>query len=126
MSRSFVRIFFGQTAEADQSARSHSTMSTAGRTFWAKSAAKDNEPWFAVKDLAATLGFKDAFSATEHLDDDEKLNRPVAGIHRGLIFINESGLYSLILKSRKPEAKAFKKWATSVWSFQLSARTVPI
>lgn len=63
---------------------------------------KDNEPWFVAKDLAEVLGFKDAFSAAQHLDSDEKLNLPVEGINRGLIFVNESGLYSLILKSRKP------------------------
>jgi anti-repressor protein len=59
------------------------------------------------------LGFKDAFNVAEHLEPEEKLNPPVAGINRGLIHVNESGLYSAILRSRKPEAKAFKKWVTS-------------
>lgn len=49
--------------------------------------------YFAAKDLAEVLGFKDAFSATQMLDADEKLNLAVQGINRGLIFVNESGLY---------------------------------
>lgn len=47
------------------------------------------------------------------LDTEDRLNLAVQGINRGLIFTNESGLYSLVLRSRKPEAKAFKKWVTS-------------
>ncbi|MGI2801585.1 BRO family protein [Bacillus cereus group sp. BfR-BA-01360] len=69
--------------------------------------------WFVAKDVAAILEFKDAYSLTQHLDEDEKLNLPLEGFKRGAIIINESGLYSAILRSRKKEAKAFKKWVTS-------------
>ena len=73
----------------------------------------DGEPWFVAADLldALTLDRK----ALERLDDDEK---GVNSIHtlggdQQMTVINESGLYSLILTSRKPEAKRFKKWITS-------------
>ncbi|QEL88507.1 phage antirepressor [Bacillus mycoides] len=69
--------------------------------------------WFVAKDVAEILEFKDAYSLTQHLDEDEKLNLPLEGFKRGAIIINESGLYSAILRSRKKEAKAFKKWVTS-------------
>ncbi|MEK5115452.1 phage antirepressor [Bacillus sp. FSL R5-0677] len=69
--------------------------------------------WFIAKDVAEILEFKDAYSLTQHLDEDEKLNLPLEGFKRGAIIINESGLYSAILRSRKKEAKAFKKWVTS-------------
>ncbi|MGY4559496.1 phage antirepressor [Bacillus thuringiensis] len=69
--------------------------------------------WFVAKDVAEILEFKDAYSLTQHLDEDEKLNLPLEGFKRGAIIINESGLYSAILRSRKKEAKSFKKWVTS-------------
>ena len=75
---------------------------------------KDGEPWFVAKDIAGALGFRDAFNAVQHLDSDEQANLPLAGFARGATIVNESGLYSLILRSRKPEAKAFRKWVTSV------------
>ncbi|MEH7541775.1 phage antirepressor [Bacillus thuringiensis] len=71
------------------------------------------EVWFIAKDVAEILEFKDAYSLTQHLDEDEKLNLPLEGFKRGAIIINESGLYSAILRSRKKEAKSFKKWVTS-------------
>ncbi|WP_348658893.1 phage antirepressor [Heyndrickxia faecalis] len=73
---------------------------------------KDGEPWFVAKDVASILEFKDAFSMCQHLDDDEKQNLQLEGFKRGAIAISESGLYSAILRSRKPEAKEFKRWIT--------------
>ena len=75
---------------------------------------RDSSHWFIVKDIADALGFRDAFSAVQHLDPDETANLPLEGFSRGAIIVNESGLYSLILRSRKPEAKAFRRWVTSV------------
>lgn len=75
---------------------------------------QNNEPWFVAKDVAVILGFRDPYTATRYLDDDEKLLHPlnVSGQHRETTIINESGLYSLILKSKKSEAKQFKRWIT--------------
>lgn len=64
--------------------------------------------WFIAKDVAEILEFKDAYSLTQHLDEDEKLNLPLEGFKRGAIIINESGLYSAILRSRKKKQKHSK------------------
>lgn len=74
----------------------------------------NNEPWFVAKDVAEILGFRDPYTATRTLDDDEKLLHTicVSGQNRETTLVNEPGLYSLILKSRKPEAKQFKRWVT--------------
>lgn len=73
------------------------------------------EPWFVAKDVCEVLELAEVSNAIKRLDDDEKLTRTlfVSGQNRGVYLINESGLYSLILTSRKPEAKVFKKWVTS-------------
>ncbi|WP_272032945.1 phage antirepressor KilAC domain-containing protein [Oceanobacillus kimchii] len=73
---------------------------------------KDNETWFVAKDVAKILHFTDAEAMTRYLDSDEKQNLQLVGFKRGAIAINESGLYSVILKSRKQEAKDFKRWVT--------------
>ncbi|NDV11658.1 BRO-N domain-containing protein [Crenobacter caeni] len=76
---------------------------------------RDGEIWFVASDVAAALEYRDAEVATRYLDDDEKgytdLVYPSGA--QSVIIINESGLYSLILKSRKQEAKRFKKWVTA-------------
>lgn len=73
-----------------------------------------SDPWFVAKDVADSLGYSDAYEMTKRLDSDEIQNRQIAGYgNRGVNLINESGLYSAILGSRKPEAKEFKKWVTS-------------
>jgi prophage antirepressor-like protein len=61
------------------------------------------------------LGYVDTEVALRKLDNDEKLTRKTysSGQNRNMLFVNESGLYSLILKSRKPQAKQFKKWITA-------------
>lgn len=72
------------------------------------------EPLFVAKEVCDALGLKDTQSAIRKLDDDERLMRKVyaSGQHREVIVINEPGLYSLVLRSTKPEAKAFKRWIT--------------
>ena len=77
---------------------------------------KDGDPWFVAKDVSDALGFTRATDAIKYLDEDEKgvMNHHTPGGIQPMSTINESGLYSLILRSRKPEAKAFKKWITSV------------
>lgn len=70
--------------------------------------------WFVVKDVSDILGFSEASAMTRTLDEDEKgLHniQTVQGVQK-LAVINESGLYSAILRSRKSQAKAFKKWVT--------------
>ena len=76
---------------------------------------KEGEPWFVAKDVADILDYSEASAMTRHLDDDDKesVKLTVRGQEQEFILVNESGLYSAILKSRKPEAKAFKKWVTS-------------
>lgn len=75
----------------------------------------DGEPWFVASDVADALDHSDTSKAVSRLDDDEKLTRTMfaSGQNREVLVINESGLYSLILTSRKPEAKKFKKWVTA-------------
>ena len=75
----------------------------------------NNEPWFVVSDIACLLGYRVARDAIRILDADEKDEHIVLtlGEPQKLAIINESGLYSLILMSRKPEVKRFKKWVTS-------------
>ena len=74
------------------------------------------EPWFVGKDVAEILGYTNASKAlTDHVDNDDKLNNETLSSlgQRGGWLINESGLYSLILSSKLPTAKKFKKWVTS-------------
>ena len=76
----------------------------------------DGEPYFIGKDVAEILGYTNPQRAIrEHVDDDDKgVNEMVTpgGIQQ-LVCINESGLYSLILSSKLPKAKEFKRWVTS-------------
>ena len=74
------------------------------------------EPWFMSKDMADILGYTNTAKAIrDHVDDEDKLTERIvlSGQNREVIFINESGLYSLILSSKLPNAKAFKRWVTS-------------
>ena len=75
---------------------------------------KNGEPWFVAKDIAIVLDFRDAEVACRTLEEDEKgtLNVCTLGGNQQMTGINESGLYHLILVSRKPEAKKFRKWVT--------------
>lgn len=74
----------------------------------------NGEPWFVAADVANILGVGRVQDSVRYLDDDEKGKCPVdtpSGT-QDMTTISESGLYSLILRSRKPEAKAFKRWVT--------------
>ncbi len=76
----------------------------------------DNEPYFVGKDVAEVLGYERADNAIRnHVDDEDKLMHQISasGQNRSMYLINESGLYSLILKSKLPTAKQFKRWVTS-------------
>ena len=77
----------------------------------------NDEPWFVGKDVAEVLGYQNASKAlTDHVDDEDKLNNVSLSSlgQRGGWLINESGLYALILSSKLPQAKEFKRWVTSV------------
>lgn len=77
---------------------------------------KDGEPWFVGKDVAEALGYTDPNKAiVMHVDEEDKLNDKTASSlgQRGGWLINESGLYSLVLSSKLPGAKQFKRWITS-------------
>lgn len=72
----------------------------------------DNEPWFVSRDVTDALGLDR--TATRRLDDDEKGVRSMhtQGGEQEVSIITEAGLYSLIMASKKPEAKRFKRWVT--------------
>jgi len=76
---------------------------------------RDDEPWFVLSDVAIILGFSRSRDAGRILDDDEKgahiLRTP--GGDQEVTIISESGIYALALKSRRPEAREFRKWVTS-------------
>lgn len=74
------------------------------------------EPWFVGKDVAAALGYVDTAQAIrKHVDDEDKgvVEATTPGGKQKITTINESGLYSLMLKSKLPGAKKFKRWVTS-------------
>ena len=77
----------------------------------------DDEPYFVAKDVATILGYKKSRNAiANHVDDFDKKDAPIQGPLGGtqkVTIINESGLYSLILSSKLPNAKKFKRWVTS-------------
>ncbi len=75
----------------------------------------DDQPWFVASDVALALMYSEAKDMTRNLDDDEKGRQivPTLGGEQEMLVINESGLYSAILRSRKAEAKRFKKWITA-------------
>lgn len=78
---------------------------------------KDGEPWFVGKDVAQILRYSDVNKAIAmHVDnEDKKLNDKTSSSfgQRGATLINESGLYSLVLSSKMPKAKEFRRWVTS-------------
>lgn len=76
----------------------------------------NNEPWFVGKDVADVLGYADTNQAIrKHVDNEDRLTRRFDGTgqSRDMTIINESGLYSLVLSSKLPSAKKFKRWVTS-------------
>lgn len=75
----------------------------------------DGEPWFIAADVCRALELDNVTNAVRRLDDDEKALISIKGISRGndeVTAVNEAGLYSLVLSSRKKEAKEFKRWVT--------------
>lgn len=74
----------------------------------------DGEPWFVAADVCRALEIGNPSMAVERLDDDEKGISTIdtLGGKQRMTIINEPGLYSLVLSSRKPEAKAFRRWVT--------------
>lgn len=81
---------------------------------------KNGEPWFVGKDVAEILGYKDTSDALKkHVDKEDKVllkageTPTLKSSNFGMYIINESGLYSLILSSKMPKAKEFKRWVTS-------------
>ena len=88
-------------------------------SFTVRTILKDNEPWFVAKDVCDVLGISNNRDALAALDEDEKSNvgkNDVSNIevpNRGLSLINESGLYALVIRSNKPNARKFRKWITS-------------
>lgn len=73
-----------------------------------------DKPYFIAMDIARALEYQDTEAMTRRLDSDEIQNLQIVGFgNRGVSVINESGLYNAILGSKKPQAKAFKKWITS-------------
>lgn len=75
---------------------------------------RDDDPWFVAADVCAALGISRTDDGVRRLDDDEKGTASIRtpGGAQEMTVVNESGLYSLVLGSRKPEAKPFKRWVT--------------
>lgn len=98
---------------------------------------QNGEPWFIGKDVAEILGYSNTPKAIrDHVDDEDKLTERIvlSGQNREMYIINESGLYSLILSSKMPKAKEFKRWVTSevipairkTGKYEAMAQAVPI
>lgn len=74
----------------------------------------DSEVWFCIKDVCDILGLTNPTMVAQRLDADEQAKFDLGLLNKELMnFANESGLYTLILRSDKPEAKTFRKWITS-------------
>ena len=73
---------------------------------------QNGEPWFVAKDVSEILGYRDAYHAIRLLDEDEKGTHLMGtlGGKQEVSIISESGLYTLILRSNKPEARPFRRW----------------
>lgn len=77
---------------------------------------RGGEPWFVASDVCAALGYVNTSKAVaDHLDGDERSHEQLDRSRMGskAVVINESGLYALVLRSRKPQARKFAKWVTS-------------
>lgn len=90
---------------------------------------KENQIWFVGKDVARALGYADMFGALKkHVDNEDKTTMPIqqsgSNYKTTATIINESGLYSLVLSSKLPSAKQFKRWVTSEVLPQLRKRGI--
>lgn len=77
---------------------------------------KDGQPWWVLKDVCSALGLNSPHKVAERLDEDERNLIPVidnVGRKQNTAIISESGLYAVVLRSDKPNAKTFRKWITS-------------
>ena len=74
---------------------------------------QNGEPYFVLKDVCEVLGLTNASMIAGRLDDDEVTKFNLGGLSGETNIVNESGLYSVILRSDKPQAKQFKKWITA-------------
>lgn len=81
---------------------------------------REGQPWFVLADLCRVLEHTNPSMACEGLDEDERMTLNITEGHSGqrggarmIGIVSESGLYALVFKSRKPEAKTFRKWVTS-------------
>lgn len=96
---------------------------------------RDGEPWFVARDVCKVLEHSDVSMAVSRLDEDEKGTSIVCtpGGNQSMLCVSEPGLYGLIFTSRKPEAKAFKRWVKhdvlpairKTGSYDLQAQPVP-
>lgn len=80
-----------------------------------RTVSKDGEPWFVLKDVCEVLDLEQVAGVKRRLSDDVISNHPITdalGRLQDTAIVNEDGLYDVILESRKPEAKAFRKWIT--------------
>lgn len=73
----------------------------------------NDEPWFVAKDVADVLGYDQTSNMLKRIDDEDFISSKLEGMNMKSTLINESGLYTAILGSKKPEAKQFKRWVTS-------------
>lgn len=73
----------------------------------------DDAPWFVVKDVCDVLGLTNTTEAVRGIDKEDKCTLRISEGGPEANMVNESGLYSLIMRSNKPDAKAFKRWVTS-------------
>lgn len=79
-----------------------------------RSITKNSAPWFVASDVCTALGHTNVSKAlAAHVDPEDKANESLGLRGRAPLIVNESGLYALILRSNKPEAKKFQKWITS-------------
>lgn len=75
---------------------------------------RGDTPWFIAADICKSLGYKNTSKAVaDHLDADEQSNESLDSGGKPALVINESGMYTLVLRSHKPEARKFSKWVTS-------------
>jgi prophage antirepressor-like protein len=103
----------GAVIMADASIGASAPMSFNFDTTQVRVVMRDGQPWFVAVDVCNTLGYQNSRKAiSDHLDDDERCNE---SLQRGgsQVLINKSGLYALVLRSRKPQARKFAKWVTA-------------
>ena len=109
------------TTELLDSTVSNSMQLFADKGFKIRVIMRLGDPWFVAKDTCDCLAIADASQACQNLDDDEKqvVTREFDSLlfreskAQAMTLISESGLYTLVMRSNKPEAKVFRKWVTS-------------